>query len=100
MVLEFKNDTTKLTIRFYENMVKVEARYLLNRMPKDADKRPMKFRKLKSGKVSAKAEVFIPNGFIFDALCINDEEVKSNVSDWLEKLVDTITEKRKVENNN
>lgn len=93
MELLFSNKMTRIKVIFHDNMVKLEARYYLDKMPKDAARHPIKYRRLKSGKVSAYAELFIPNRFIFDALSINDKEVKKHLGIWFENLVETFREK-------
>ena len=97
MEISFSNKTIKIRAIFYDSMVKLEGRYYLDKMPKGAAKHPMKYRKLKNGKISVYAVFFIPNGFIFDALCIDDKKTKQQISDWLEKLIDDIAKHRGVE---
>lgn len=91
MELEFSNKKIKIKVKFYDSMVKLEGRYILDKMPKDADRHPMKLRKLKNGKISAYMEFFIPNGFVFDALCIDDKETKQQINNWLETLINEVS---------
>jgi len=97
MELTFNNEKIKIKVKFYDSMIKLEGRYYLDKMPTNAGKHPMKYRKLKNGKVSVYAEFFIPNGFIYDALCIDDENTKSELDKWLTKLISDIAEQRGIE---
>ena len=97
MEILLSNKTCKIEVKFYENMVRLKERFILDKLPKDIGKHPCKYRKLKSGKVSCSYEFYIPNGFIYDALCINDSETKSNIAKWLRDLIDTIAKQRGVE---
>ncbi len=97
MELSFSNKTCKINVKFYENMVELKERFILDKLPKDIEKHPCKYRKLKSGKVSCSYEFYIPNGFIYDALCINDGETKDKIIEWLKNLIDTIAKQRGIE---
>ena len=89
MELSFTNKKIKIKVHFYDSMIKLTGRYYLDEIPKNAEKHPMIYKKLKNGKVSAYAEFFIPNGFILDALQIDDEEIKQKLMQW---FTDTMTE--------
>lgn len=97
MVLTFSNKKIKITAKFYDSMVMLEERFTLDNLPKDSDKRPIKYKKLKSGKYSCRCECFIPNGFIYDALCVNDSDTLVKLEEWLKKLVADIASQRGIE---
>jgi len=97
MELLFSNKKIKIKVVFYDSMIKLEGKYYLDKMPANAAKSPMNYRKLKSGKIVAQAVFFIPNGFIFDALCIDDEETKQKITDWLENTISNIAHQRGIE---
>lgn len=97
MELLFENKKIKIKVIFYDSMIKLEGKYYLDKLPANAAKSPMKYRKLKSGKVVAQAVFFIPNGFVFDALRIDDEKTKQAVCDWLENTISDIAQQRGIE---
>lgn len=98
MELSLRNKGIKITAKFYDNMVKLEGSYTFDEEPKNLDKKPCKvIRRYKSGKVTCYCEIFIPNSFIYDALCINDEETKAQFVDWLKNMVAQIAKQRGVE---
>lgn len=95
--LTFSNKAIKIKVKFYESMVKLEGHYVFDKMPKYIGKHPVKVRKLKNGKVSLYMEFFIPNGFIYDAMCIDDKETSAEIMKWLKGLVTDIARQRGVE---
>lgn len=97
MDITFRNKKIKIKVIFYDSMIKLDGKYYLDKMPANAAKSPMKYRKLKSGKIVAQAVFFIPNGFIFDALCIDDEETKQKITDWLENTISDIGHQRGID---
>ena len=95
--LTFRNKTFNIKAKLYDEMIKLEGRYYVDKMPKDASKHPMKYRKLKNGRVSVYAEFFIPSAFVFDAIYLDNEEIKQKVSVWIEKLIKDVAAKRSVD---
>ena len=94
MELSFTNKTCKIKVKFYDSMILLEERFILDKMPKDKGKHPCKFRKLKSGKVSCYQEFYIPNGFIYDALCIDDNDTIEKIVEWAKGMVADIAKQR------
>ena len=92
--LVLKNKTCKMSVTFLPNCVLLEERMTVCKLSKNINKQPCKYKKLKNGKYSLHFEFIIPNGFIFDALCVNDERTKEIVSAWLDKMIDDISEQR------
>lgn len=97
MELTFENERIKITAKFYDSMIKLEGRYVFDKYVKGIEKHCVKLRKLKSGKVSCYTEFMIPNGFIYDSLCISDEETKAKLNEWFDNMVKDIAKRRGVE---
>lgn len=94
MELSFSNETCTIKVTFYKNMIKLKERMILDKLPKDIQKHSCKVRKLKDGKIACFFEFFIPNGFVHDALCIDDDKVKKDLREWLKNVFDDIKKQR------
>ena len=92
--LTFTNTNCKLVVTFMANCVYLKERVVVSKRPKNLTKQPCTYRKLKNGKYALTFKFFIPNGFIFDALCIKDESIIDNIKSWLNKLVDVVSKSR------
>ena len=97
MEVTLKNERIKINATFLDVMVKLSGRYTYDKYIKGMEKHNVKVRKLKNGKVNCYQEFYIPNGFIYDALCIDDSDTKEQVVEWLKKLVEDIAKQRGVE---
>lgn len=94
MEIKLENERIKITATFLDGMVKLSGRYTYDKYIKGMEKHTVKVRKLKNGKVNCYQEFYIPNGFIYDALCIDDNNVKNKIIEWLKKLVEDIAKQR------
>ena len=93
--ITFEDDKISITAVFYDNMVKLEGTYIFDTMPPgDLYEHPCRIEPLEDGRYKMKAEIFIPNGIIYDALCINDKRVIDGFNSWLKDIVDNIAQAR------
>ena len=97
MELTLSNEKIKIKVVFYDSMIKLVGKYYFDKMPAYTKNHPMKYRKLKNGKVVGYAEFFIPTGFIYDAMCIEDSEMKQNISNWLTEVIKDVAKSRGIE---
>lgn len=97
MEILLENERIKITAKFYDGMVKLSGRFTYDKYIKGMEKHNVKVRKLKNGKVTCYQEFYIPSGFIYDAMCIDDVDTKKQLAEWLENMIDDIAKKRGVE---
>ena len=94
MELSFTNERIKITVTFLDGMVRFEGRYTYDKYINGMEKHNVKVRKLKNGKVNCYQEFYFPNGFIYDALCIDDNDTTEKIVEWAKKMVADIAQQR------
>ena len=92
--LSFKNKLGKVTVNFLPNSLFLKERLVVSSIPRDIDKKPCKYKKLKNGKYALYFQFVIPNGFIYDAFRINDEDIKEKLLAWFENMVADVAGER------
>ena len=97
MEITLENERIKITATFMDGMVKLNGRYTYDKYIKGMEKHNVKVRKLKSGKVVCYQELYVPTGFIYDFMCIDDADTKQKLAEWLKNMVERTAKQRGIE---
>ena len=90
MVVELNNETFYIKVELSDSYVRLIGTVVMDSLPDGASKHPFDYALREDGKWEVHMEFFIPTGFIYDALQIEDKQIVSQFHTWLEDAMQDV----------